>query len=93
MDSMKRAKQILARPMVEWEASADKMTTAERGEVARALNTMAERAARAASYFEERYGYGCGDQGHSRAVKKQNKLAERIRKALGFTYAKQDVTF
>jgi cytidylate kinase len=93
MDSMKRAKQIMARPMVEWEAAADRMNARERAEIADALNQITQRAARAASYFEERYGYGCSDRGHAEAVKAQNKLVAKIRKALGFSYPKQDVSF
>lgn len=93
MDETKKALNTLARPMVEWEAIADKLTTAERGELANTLNQIAQRATRAATYFEERYGYGCGDQGHATAVKKQNKVVERVRRVLGFSAPRLDVTF
>lgn len=32
-------------------------------------------------------------QGHDRAVKSQNRIAAAVRKALGFSYPRQDITF
>lgn len=45
------------------------------------------------AYLDMRYGNGCGDQGHNDGVKEQNKLAAKVRKALGYTKAKDDITF
>lgn len=42
--------------------------------------------ARFREYIEQRDGAGCGDQGHEAAVKAQNKLATKVRRALGFTF-------
>lgn len=84
---------ILQAPMIEWEGIASEMSAEDRGEVARKLNAQAEYLVRVASYFEERYGYGCGDQGHAAAVKAQNRVATRVRRALGFSIPKQDINF
>lgn len=63
------------------------------GNIARYLTSATEHFARRAAYIEERYGYGGGDQGHACGVKKQNRIAAKVRKAFGYTYPKQDITF
>lgn len=50
-------------------------------------------AARLMAYVETRYGMGCGDQGHQAAVKTSNRTVAKVRRALGFTYPKDDITF
>ena len=42
------------------------------------LEAIAEKAGRFASYLGERYGYGCGDQGHDSALKMFNQTGKRI---------------
>ena len=37
------------------------------------------------AYLGERAGYGCGDQGHEKAVKSFNKVMAKCRKVCGFT--------
>ena len=38
-----------------------------------------------AVYIEEREGYGCGDQGHAKALKEMNRAGRMVHtKALGF---------
>ncbi len=44
-------------------------------------------------YLDARYGHGCGDQGHTDAVKEANRLTTKVRKALGYTYPKCEVSF
>lgn len=87
------AARIINSAPVDWQAIADAMTASERDEVSRKLENSAVWMSRAAAYFEERGGYGCGDQGHSAAVKVQSKQAEKVRRALGFSYPKQNITF
>lgn len=46
---------------------------------------IAMRAGQMARYFDERHGYGCGDQGHDKAVKSLNKAGKAIWcKAFGY---------
>ena len=62
--------------------------------IERALATKVEYCARMSAYISDYVGtYGCGSQGHEKAVKAQNKLATKIRRALGFSYPKQDINF
>lgn len=77
---------------VEWEALADGLGETERAVVARQYEVMALHLIRFAEYMNQRHGYGCGDQGHKAAVKEQNRVANRVRKALGYT-TKQVFTF
>ena len=48
------------------------------------LEGIATGAARLAAYLGQRHGYGCGDQGHDRAVRESNKVVAKVRRALGF---------
>jgi hypothetical protein len=49
-----------------------------------ALEGIATGAARLAAYMGKRHGYGCGDQGHDRAVRVSNKVVAKVRRALGY---------
>ena len=94
--------------MMEWQGAADRLLsktlpgvgdipTPNRrippSELIDTMDTMIERLARFREYLNTRYGHGCGDQGHKSAVKEQNKMARKIRAALGFTYPKRDINF
>jgi hypothetical protein len=63
------------------------------GETIRELDNLIENAVRTRGYLDMRYGHGCGDQGHAAGVKKSNRLAKLVRKALGFTYYDQPLNF
>jgi hypothetical protein len=82
----------LDEPMTHWH-TAGTLTNEAQSEMIRYLDGEIERAARLRGYLDERYGHGCGDHGHNDAVKSSNRLAAKIRKALGFTYPKDDVRF
>ena len=57
----------------------------DRGEVARALQSVGLRAAWLGAYADERYGYGAGDQGHAKGVKEANKVGRKLwLKLLGY---------
>jgi hypothetical protein len=47
-------------------------------EIIRELEGLAQRAGMMAAYILERDGYGCGDQGHSKAIKRMNKTGKTI---------------
>jgi hypothetical protein len=83
---------FLNEPMVNW-CLVEQLKPEALGDMVRELDGLIERAARLRGYVDMRYGHGCGDQGHESAVKESNKLAGKIRKSLGFTFARQDVNF
>ena len=62
----------------DWEGVADQMPEADRGELARALEGIAERATVLGTYLGERYGYGAGDQGHKSAIKVANRKGKAL---------------
>lgn len=68
-----------------YQALANNLTTEQRGELVDELEQIAIAAGTLAMYLEERYGYGCGDQGHTKAVKLMNRCRRAIRKAFGYT--------
>jgi hypothetical protein len=49
-----------------------------------ALEGIATGADRLAAYMGQRHGYGCGDQGHDRAVRESNKVVATVRRAFGY---------
>lgn len=61
-------------------------------EACRSLDGEIQRLARLTAYLDQRGGCGY-DQGHATAVKRQHSLATKIRRALGFSYPRQDITF
>ncbi len=62
-----------------------RMSSPDKYEAAKMLEHIAKQAAWLGTYAEERYGYGCGDQGHADAVKSANKAAKTVWcKALGY---------
>jgi hypothetical protein len=75
---------VLKAAPVDFDRLAERMTTEERGEVARELEAIAAGAAFAAAYFSARYGEGCGDQGHGYAVKCANRAKRMTRLAFGY---------
>jgi len=78
--------QMIAAPAVSWEATIDKMSSSERDDLLREVEAVACRAALFSGYVGQRYGYGCGDQGHKHAAKEANRRLVKVRKALGFSY-------
>jgi hypothetical protein len=62
-------------------------------EVIAELDMHIEGAARLRGYLEERYGSGCGDQGHAAGVKESSRLVTKVRRALGYSYPIGEVNF
>ena len=78
-------KEILEKPYSEIEKIADEMKPEKLRELGKMLQTVSERAGIMGVYFEERHGYGCGDQGHKKAVKVMNRTGKKIHMgAFGF---------
>jgi DNA topoisomerase IB len=68
--------------------------TSDMQELERHLEHVAVRAAAIAAYIRTRVGTdGTGEKDHADAVKAFNKAQTKVRKALGYTYPKQDIAF
>lgn len=60
----------------------------DRGELANTIHTLDNiimALVRFREYLDMRYGAGCGDQGHTSAVKSSNKVVNNVRRVLGYT--------
>lgn len=82
---------LLELPMTEWNDRLESLPKNDRMELVSHLSAIMERTARLKGYLEGRYMYEKRD--HSFAVKSSNKLAERVRKLLGFAHPKQNINF
>jgi hypothetical protein len=90
---LERAKKMASMAPAGWEAYVDALNSSERRELAESLEGLLVWAARAFGYADHRHGGGCNDQGHTDSVKNSNKMAAKVRKAIGFTVAKHDISF
>jgi len=88
-----KAQTVMNKPLVEWEKKVDRMNADARRDMARELEQTSKRAAMLAEYLNERYGYGCGDQGHTKAVKSTNKAAKGVWCGVFGYNAYHDVSF
>lgn len=84
--------QIVTLPPVFWSAASEAMTYDEARAIERELSAIAEQTARCAAYLSMRHSIG-GDQGHDKAVKKQNHAAQLTRKALNYTLHHSPIAF
>jgi hypothetical protein len=85
--------------LVDLDAWSAEWNPSDLSEVASFLDAVAVHLARKAAYFYTRStnigrdGSKIGDHGHKKAVETQNKRAEKVRKAIGYLLAKDDITF
>jgi hypothetical protein len=84
---------LLDGSMREWDYLQHNMNVETKGDCVRHLDALITRASMLRGYLDMRYGHGCGDQGHDSGVDEANKLATKVRKALGFTLPKQNIRF
>lgn len=92
MTPSQKSRRLLDRlriPPADWEAVFAAIPAEDRVAYARELEALAEAASRMSGYFSRR-AIG-GD--HKEAVKKSNTVAAATRRALGFTYPRQDINF
>lgn len=92
MTESQKTRRILDRlrvPPVKWQEVFDALPVESREDYARELEAVAEAAARMAGYFGRRHLGG----DHTAAVKRSNTAAAAIRRALGFSYPRQDINF
>ena len=73
-----KAQTMLKKAPVDWEKAVDRMKPDQRDELSTELERLSLRAGELAAYIEERHGYGCGDQGHKKAVKACNRVGKLI---------------
>lgn len=84
---------LLRLPPRKLEVAFDRLSDLERQRAVSGLDGLAEYAAFRAGYAAERYGYGCGDRGHARAVKRANRQGRGVwRRVLGYN-AYHEVNF
>lgn len=76
-------------PMVEWRKEVERMSLDERRRLADDAAALAIKAARLAAYAEA----ARANLGPYKALRNQNSVAAKVRRALGFTQAKDDITF
>jgi hypothetical protein len=94
------AAHLLVSSMAAWRAQLDELDASRRDELVSELDAIVERAARLRAYVDAynpdfRFNpdpYHTATS-HTFAVKASNTLAAKVRKALGYTYSRQDVTF
>ena len=80
-----KAQYLIKKAPVEWEKTVNRLSSVDRGTLRKELEAISERAGMLAAYLDERHGYGCGDQGHGKAVKSVNKTGRLIHcKAFGY---------
>lgn len=72
------AKTLMKKAPIDWRKAIERLHTDERDEMRRKLEAISERAGMLAAYIDERHGYGCGDQGHDKAVKEMNRAGRKI---------------
>jgi phosphopantothenate synthetase len=82
---------ILRAPFVDLPSLCQNMKNMQ--ELEHELEALSVRAGMMAAYIGERHGYGCGDQGHNKALKAMNKAGKAIHvKAFGYN-AFNDLSF
>ena len=69
---------IMKKAPIQWEKTIDKMNSESRQILCKELEDIAECATILAGYVDERHGYGCGDQGHIKAVTTSNKYGKMV---------------
>lgn len=77
---------------ITWPSMARALTDTERRELADWLDSLAERAVRLSGYLE---GIHTSEDifDHPQAVKRSNRKVSKVRKAIGFTQPRNDITF
>ncbi len=76
-------------PPVNWNDVFEKIPKRDRERYAGSLMALAQAAARMAGYFNRR---ALGHD-HAAAVRNSNRCVAAVRKALGYTYARNDINF
>jgi hypothetical protein len=75
---MNRRDELLKVAPFDLEKTVDALSSEDRRKLCKEFEALAERAAMYARYLDERHGYGCGDQGHAKAVKAMNKAGKMV---------------
>lgn len=83
-------RKIKTAPLVELDTIISQCGAGDRIDISRAISDDAQRLARIAGYLVAREG---NDAGHAAGVKKANTVVAALRRALGYTYPRQDLNF
>jgi len=86
---LQRAHKFMNLPPRQWETALSTYSNTEQKEIAEDLEGIAEQAALVAGYV----GARSMNQNHKAGVKRANRLCTAIRKAIGFSYPKYDLSF
>jgi hypothetical protein len=78
---------------VDWRAAVTELSEAQRYEQTRELDSLILRATRLRGYIDGRGSRPDDYTSHNFGVEKSNRLASRVRKALGFAQARDDISF
>jgi hypothetical protein len=85
---------LLNTAMVNWREAANLHSKDDLHAVSQQCDAIIEKATRLRAYVEGRGGrLNPNDLGHEQAVKLSNRLCEKVRRVLGYSYPKHDVTF
>ena len=85
---------ILLAPPVEWRATMQELSQHEVQQVGSSLDVLMQQAARLRGYLDEVELNGVKDDVcHAAAVVQSNRTLAKVRKALGYTYPRQDISF
>lgn len=82
---------LAAIPPVEWDSHLGGMTPGARTDLMEGCAALMQQAALLRGYLDGRFLFGDGD--HARGVAAGNKLREKVRRALGYVYPKDDLSF
>lgn len=84
-----RAQDLLDRPIQEWQLAVASLSTELRQSIESDIAALTIKAARLSAYLTVCTLGG----GHEQAVKRQNQVARKVRRAMGYTYADDAITF
>lgn len=76
-------------PMADWRQRIEQMSLSQRQELADHAAALAIKAARLAAYADA----ARLNVGHYKSVRRQNSIAAKVRRALGFTQGRDDIHF
>lgn len=89
-----KAKFLMNLPMVEWNDSQHGYFPETKQEIIEELDAWIEKACRLRAYLDARVQMsGDNSKDHNRAVRRQNGLATKVRRLLGYSYPKSEVMF
>jgi hypothetical protein len=84
---------MLELPMIQWQEVTDMLSEQDKILIEGEMDALIQKAARLVGYLEARGTMTGSDSGHKAGVKQSNMRVKGVRKALGYSIAKSDVSF